>query len=239
MTHKQSDASAGGFRLPPVQPGLFDLVEKGRLLEDELRAKAGRLERSRRFEILFDTLEDRTGLKERVVRVLDRVKGDDDAFAVTLDNIAYARRCDAGQQPAVALAGTVGKLEGCVENGIMPVRQMRELLEAGISLDKTFFSYHDGKYLFNDAGIAAERNWVNGWDKRPEKWMHIEFPPRDGLVDELHDMGQSTIHDWRTSSEVPLESAEERVLHAVYADRLRARRADERRKERFLTTDDW
>lgn len=209
------------------------------MLEDELRARAVRLERSRRFETLFDALGGRAGLKERVMKVLDRVKGDDDAFSVTLDTIAYARRCDAIQQPAVSLAGTVGKLEGCVEKGFMPVRQMRELLEAGVTLDRTFFSYHGGAYLFNDAGILAEKNWVNGWDKEPGKYMHIDFPPRSELIDELHGMGQMKIHEWRTSSDLPLEAAEDRVLHAVYADRLRARRAEERRKERFLTTDDW
>lgn len=239
MTYRHSEGPAGGFRMPQAQPGLFDRVEGLRLLEDELRAKAGRLERSKRFEVLFDALEDRAGLKERVVKILDRVKADDHAFAVTLDTIAYARRCDESQQPAVALVGTLGKLEKCVAYSVLPVHQMRELLESGISLDKAFFSYVDGSYVFNEAGIQAERNWLAGWDKSPEKWIHIDFPSRDELVDNLHDMGQSTIQEWRTGAKIPVESADERVLRAVYVDKLRAQRSEERRRERFLTTNDW
>jgi len=69
--------------------------------------------------------------------------------------------------------------------------------------------------------------------------MHIDFPPRNDIMDSMWDMGQMTVHDWRTGVTIPVEQAEDRVLHAVYADKLRAKRAEERKKERFLTTDDW
>jgi hypothetical protein len=238
MTFSHPNA-AKEYHIPPMQLDLFGGVERTRLLEDGLKTKAERLERERRFSVLFGALEGKSALKDKVVAVLDRVKGDDDAFTATLDTLAYARRCDPDQQQLPAFTGAVEKLEKCVEHGIMPVDRMRSLLNAGISFNQELFMFVGGRYYFDEAGIQAEKNWLAGWDKGPEKRMQIDFPPKENLERLLRDMGQSEVSIWKTGATVPVEEAEERVLRAVYVDRLRAKRSAERRAERFITTNDW
>lgn len=231
MTHKPVEKpDEGVYRIPTVQPSLFGGVEGGRFLEDELRGRARSLGREDRFNILLSALDRNQDFKERVVKVLERVQGDDEAFRVTLDTLAYARRRDSNPSTYGEFKHTIRRLERCIEEGSLPIGKMRDLLEVGLAFDVV-------NYYATDEIIQKERNWVNGGERSLDGRIDIDFPSRGDLIAQLN--GMQILHVHVGGRDITLAEASESVLMGVYASRIRSSRARERKAQRFLNTNDW
>ena len=219
------------YNVPSLQPSLFKAVEGTRLIEDEVRAKSRGLKRDKRCTILLDALNKHPDTKDRVLEIIDRVKGNDEAFRTTLDTLAYARRRDAVVEGRDLFTPTMDRLESCIKRGSIPIQRMKDLLEVGMVFDAV--SYH-----LPEKSIQMERNWINGGERSLDGRVDIEFPlSTESLVHELQSMGISRVHVRGDST--PVENADKSVLMGIYASRIRSVMASERKAERLLTKGDW
>ncbi|MFH1125756.1 MAG: hypothetical protein V1703_01405 [Candidatus Altiarchaeota archaeon] len=232
MALKPVDKPEMVYTVPPLQPSLFASVESGRLIEDGLRAKASGLEREGRLDILLGKLNKFQGYRKRVVDILERVAGDDDAFKITLDTLAYARRRDPDEARYEQFSHTLERIEHCMKGGSLPLGKMQDLLGIGVEFT-SLTSY------FDDKTIQKHRNWINGGGMYVDFMDDFEFPKtRGGLLAELHGFGASEAA--LDGGSFPIEDVVDmRVLKGMYAGRKRNAIAEERRRGRFLNTNDW
>jgi len=235
--HKPAEKLQEGFyRIPQLQPSLFTAVEGDRLLEDGMRATAERLERSQRFSILMGALARKPGIKQRVLKVLEHMEGSEEAFKATLDTIAYSRRRDVDSGRYNGLSDTLDTLEKCIAKRLLPVSHMKDLLHVGVVFEESVYNASITPSEMASI-IQEERNWINGGEKTLDGRADIFFPSDDSMIAFLQNNGVPAVQT--KSGVVPIENAPPETLMAVYASKMRSEKAAERRKERFLTTNDW
>jgi hypothetical protein len=231
MTQLPMSEKTGGdvYQVPQFQPSLSAGADGRLFIEDELRGKAAKAGKEERFNILLKALGSKEDFKQRTLEILKRIP-DDEAFLVTLDTLAYARRSDPNPSTYGDYKHALRRVERCIEDGVLPLKKMKDLMEVGLVFNTINFHH-------TDITIQKERNWVNGGERSLDGRIDVDFPPKDVIIRSLNALQLFQVHV--NGREVPLNEVSESVLRGVYASRVRSQRSKERKALRFLTATDW
>jgi hypothetical protein len=232
------------------QPLLFGGTLDTQTAEEQLRVRARQFDREKRLNLLLSQVRSREGfvgpgpLEKRIVKILDRVMEGDDAFRITLDAIAYARKRHSeeaieytrqrrspdpdtaleARPPSDILGETVGFIEKCMDKGSLPVGKMEELLKVGLV-------FNSKTNAFSAEAIEEQKKWLNARDEG------VEFPVRGELEDYLQAVGLQKVSS--EGGDMSISRAPLKVLQAIYAKKMREPKSNERKAKLFLNTNDW